>query len=358
MKISKEQLFKRQITLSEIGKEGQQKLQDTSVLVVGCGGLGSPIAVYLAASGIGKLHLVDFDTVDITNLHRQVFYALDDVDKPKAEVLSKFVKNRAPFTEVIYSNKPITKENVFNLISDYDIIVDGTDSLPTKYLLNDACVLKEKPLVYGSLYKFDGYVATFNLKQEDGNYSSNLRDAFPKMATDIPNCEEAGTLNAIVGQIATQQVNEILKLVTGIGKPLTNKLLIYNVLQNTQLKMKLQSKISKEEIQQIFETETYFDASCQVRNTDWLISSNELKQQINDVEIISVIANQEIKYPFRIDKNVPISTLENSNFHPEENRKYVVVCMKGNSSYTATKMLKAKFPQTSILSLIGGISNF
>ncbi|MFK8061406.1 MAG: ThiF family adenylyltransferase, partial [Polaribacter sp.] len=140
MKPTKNQLFKRQITLSEIGEVGQQKLQSASVLVVGCGGLGSPIAVYLAASGLGKIHLVDFDTVDITNLHRQVFYSLDDVNEPKAEVLSTFIKKRAPFTNVGFSNKPITKENVFELISDYDIIVDGTDSLPTKYLLNDACV--------------------------------------------------------------------------------------------------------------------------------------------------------------------------------------------------------------------------
>ena len=117
MKPTKNELFKRQLTLKEIGEVGQQKLQDASVLVVGCGGLGSPIAVYLAASGIGKIHLVDFDTVAISNLHRQVFYTLEDVDKPKAEVLTTFIKKRAPFTQVRFTNKPVTKENVFNLIS-------------------------------------------------------------------------------------------------------------------------------------------------------------------------------------------------------------------------------------------------
>jgi adenylyltransferase/sulfurtransferase len=226
MKPTKNQLFKRQITLSEIGEVGQQKLQNASVLVVGCGGLGSPIAVYLASSGIGKIHLIDFDTVDVSNLHRQVLYTLDDVGQSKAAVLSEFIKKRAPFTEVSFTNKPITKENVFELIESVNIVVDGTDSLPIKYLLNDACVIKNKPLVYGSLYKFDGYVSAFNVLQEDGSYSSNLRDAFPKMATDIPNCEEAGTLNSIVGMIATQQVNEVLKIITGIGKPLTNELLL------------------------------------------------------------------------------------------------------------------------------------
>ena len=358
MKPTKEQLFKRQNTLTEIGEDGQQKLQNASVLVVGCGGLGSPIAVHLASSGVGKIHLVDFDTVDITNLHRQVYYSLDDVGKSKAKTLSEFIKKRAPYTDVSFSDFPITKENVFDLISNYDIIVDGTDSLPTKYLLNDACVIKDKPLVYGSLYKFDGYVATFNLKQTDGSFSTNLRDTFPTMATDIPNCEEAGTLNVIVSSIASLQVNEVLKLITGIGKPLSNKLLIYNVLQNSQLKMKLTSKVSKNEIQQIFDIENYFDASCELRNPDWLITSKELKEQIDNIEIISVIANQNIEYPFKIDKNIPLSELEKSSFIPVKDKKYILICMKGNSSYTATKLLRAKFPKSHFFSLIGGISTF
>ena len=278
MKPKKNQLFKRQITLSEIGEVGQQKLQNAAVLVVGCGGLGSPIAVFLASSGIGKIHLLDFDTVDITNLHRQVFYSLEDAGKPKAAVLSEFIKKRAPFTEVSFTNNPITKENVFELIENFDIVVDGTDSLPTKYLLNDACVIKNKPLVYGSLYKFDGYVSTFNVLQKDGSYSANLRDAFPEMATDIPNCEEAGTLNSIVGMIATQQVNEVLKLITEIGKPLTNELLIYNSLQNTQLKMKLKPTFFKEKITKLFKAQTYFDIACSSQNPDWQISPKDLKE--------------------------------------------------------------------------------
>jgi len=360
MKPTKNQLFKRQITLSEIGEAGQEKLQNASVLVVGCGGLGSPIAVHLAASGIRKLHLIDFDTIDVTNLHRQVFYSLDDVGKPKAEILAKFIEERAPFTEVSFSNKPITKENVFDLINNVDIVVDGTDSLPTKYLLNDACVIKNKPLVYGSLYKFDGYATTFNVLQEDGSLSANLRDAFPNMATDIPNCEEAGTLNAIVSLIATQQVNEVLKLVTGIGKPLMNELLIYNSLQNSQLKMKLQNVVSKKEIQNIFDTETYFDANCEIQNPAWLISSTELKNELTlraqsrRLEIISVTEN--LQTPFQIDATITISNLD--VLHIDASKKYVIVCQKGISSYKSTQLLKERYPAATILSLSGGISNF
>ena len=358
MKPTKNQLFKRQITLSEIGEIGQEKLQNASVLIVGCGGLGSPIAVQLAASGIGKIHLVDFDTIDVTNLHRQVFYSLDDVGKSKSKVLSEFIKKRAPFTETTFTNSPITKKNVFDLIENVDIVIDGTDSLPTKYLLNDACVIKNKPLIYGSLYKFDGYVSTFNVMKNDGKYSANLRDAFPKMATDIPNCEESGTLNSIVNLIASQQVNEVLKLITGIGKLLTNELLIYNSLNNSQIKMKLQSKVFKAEIESIFKNETYFDASCEIQNPDWLISSSELKLKIGDanLEIISVLEN--LKAPFKVDKEIPIQQLNTDAFHPQENKKYVLVCQKGMTSYTATKILKERFPNANILSLADGINDY
>lgn len=358
MKPTKNQLFKRQITLSEIGEEGQQKLQNASVLVVGCGGLGSPIAVYLASSGLGKIHLVDFDIIEETNLHRQVFYALDDVGKPKAEVLSNFIKKRAPFTEVTFTNKPITKDNVFELISGVDIVVDGTDSLPTKYLLNDACVIKNKPLVYGSLYKFDGYVATFNVLQKEGNYSTNLRDAFPEMATDIPNCSATGTLNAIVGMIATAQVNEVLKLITGLGKPIINELLIYNALQNTQLKMKLKSVFTKEKIVKLFKVQTYFDLACSSQNPDWQISPKALKEKIGEqnLELIAVLPN--LKLPFKVDKTIPIQQFDATKIEVDYAKTYVMVCQRGFNSYKATEKMKKVYPELNVLNLTGGISSY
>ena len=356
MKPTKNQLFKRQITLSEIGEAGQQKLQNAKVLVVGCGGLGSPIAVFLASSGVGNIHLVDFDTVDITNLHRQVFYSLEDIGKPKAAVLSEFIKKRAPFTEVNFTNNPITKDNVFELISDVDIIVDGTDSLPTKYLLNDACVIKDKSLVYGSLYKFDGYVSVFNMKQKDGSYSSNLRDAFPKMATDIPNCSSTGTLNSIVGMIATQQVNEVLKLITGIGKSLTNELLIYNSLQNTQLKMKLKPTVLKEQISKIFKAQTYFDLACSTQNSEWQISPKDLKEKLGNTNLEIIAVLPDLKLPFKVDKTIPIQEFNVDEIQIDESKTYVMVCQRGFNSYKATTKLKAKYPNVEVLNLTGGIS--
>ncbi len=356
--INQSEIFKRQITMSEIGNEGQQKLQESKVLVVGCGGLGSPIAVYLASSGIGKIHLVDYDRVELTNLHRQVFYTLEDINEYKSEVLAKFIQQRAPYTNVSFSTEPITKENAISLISSHDIIIDGTDSLPTKYLINDVCVLEQKPLVYGSLYKFDGYVSTFNLLQEDGTYSSNLRDAFPKITKEIPNCEEAGTLNAIVGMIATTQVNEVLKILTGVGKPLMNELLIYNALQNTQLKIKISSQMTKATIALLFKTETYFDAACGTQNPDWQISSKELQNKLGDsrLEIIAVLPNLEI--PFKVQHTIPIQDFDVNVIKVDFSKTYVMVCQKGYNSYKVTKQLREKYPTLNVFNLTGGISNY
>jgi adenylyltransferase/sulfurtransferase len=360
MQFDSHQFFKRQTTLKEVGESGQQKLQNTKVLVVGCGGLGSPIAVYLAMSGIGNIHLVDFDKVDVTNLHRQVFYSLEDIGKPKAAALADFIKRRNPFTEISFTTKPVTKSNVLQLIANADIIVDGTDSLPTKYLLNDTCVMQNKPLVYGSLYKFDGYVATFNAKQKDESYSGNLRDAFPTMATDIPNCEEAGTLNAIIGIIATMQVNEVLKLALNIGNPLINQIQIVNALQNSSLKMKLKSTFSKERIAKIFNKEDYFDIGCQVTDEELTISPLALQkliiEQKNTLEIIAVLPNLDL--PFSVQKTIPINTFDAEQIDIDYTKTYVMVCQRGKNSLLATQKFKAVYPNATVLSLDGGIFEY
>lgn len=359
MNVTKATYFQRQTTLSEIGEKGQELLQKAKVLVIGCGGLGSPIAIYLATSGIGELHLVDFDTVSISNLHRQVFFKIEDVQQPKVEVLANEIKKRAPFTKVTYTNKAINKNSILALISNFDVVVDGTDNLPIKYLINDACVLAEKPLVYGSLYKFDGYVATFNVLNSDDDYTCNLRDAFPKIATNIPNCEEAGTLNPIVGIIALLQVNEVIKLITETGKLLVNQLLIYNALENTQLKIKL--KKNKALIfKDIFKNTIYIDAHCTTQDSALLISASELKKRIQDekIEIVSVIDNLDTPIPFEVHQKIPYKTFNAENFIPDFKKYYVIVCNKGITSYDVTQKLKEKYPSLSVFSLFKGIEKY
>ena len=365
MKITKEQLYKRQTTLSEIGEKGQQKLLQTNVVVVGCGGLGSAVAVYLAASGIGTINLVDFDVVDISNLHRQVFYTTADVGKPKGEILAKHINSISPFVKISHSNKAVTKENVFKFIASADFILDCTDSLPVKYLLNDACVLKDKPLIYGSLYKFDGYVSSFNVKKSDSSNSSNLRDAFPELSKEaIPNCSEIGTLNTIVGIIALMQANEVLKLVTGIGNPLVDKLLIYNTLDNSQYTMQLKNSFSKVKIQKIFEGETYFDSNCEVQDESLLISAKALRQKLSygeasqKLHIISVDEDIRVKDLFFVHQKIPLSKLNPKQHKFIPDNEYVLVCQKGISSYVATQRIKAIHPHLNVLSLKNGIINY
>jgi len=365
MKISKEQLYKRQTTLQEIGEKGQQKLLNTSVVVIGCGGLGSASAVYLAASGVGTIHLIDYDVVAVSNLHRQIFYTVNDISKPKVEVLANHIKEISPFLTIISTNKAISKDNVFECIDKADYVLDCTDSLPVKYLLNDACVLKEKPLIYGSLYKFDGYVSSFNIKLSNGAYTSNLRDAFPEISKEaIPNCSEIGTLNTIVGIIAMLQANEVLKLVTGVGKPLTNQLLIYNSLENSQYKMQLKSVFTREKIQELFRSESYYDATCEVQNEALLISAKALRQKLlfgeasQKLYIISVIEDMTVKHPFQVRQKIPLSKLEVTQEKFDMDYEYVLVCQKGISSYVALQQIKAIHPKLNVLSLKNGITNY
>ncbi len=369
MNFTREQFYRRQTIIEEFGKAGQQKLQNAKILIVGCGGLGNPAAVYLAASGIGNVHLVDFDTIDITNLHRQVFFKANEVGKSKSKSLAKHIEQIAPLVKVTYSQEPISKLNVFKTIENFDIIVDCTDSLAIKYLLNDVCVLKDKPLVYGSLYKFDGYVASFNVLDKSGNRTANLRDAFPEIPTNnIPNCSEVGTLNPVVGIIGTMQANEVIKIITGIGKPLVNQILIFNSLDNSQFQMRLKSKLTKTQIAEIIAKSDYLDPNCEIQEPDLVIEKEKLKQKINtkNITLISVIEDVNHPIPFVVDFKIPltrfsewIQSKEHQDFiaqHP--NNEIVILCKKGISSYTATKIWKDTYKNAAVFSLKNGIDAY
>jgi adenylyltransferase/sulfurtransferase len=361
-KITKQQLYQRQIILEEFGDDAQDKFQNTKVIIIGCGGLGNIVAVYLAASGIGRIHLVDFDLVDVSNLHRQVFFKVKDIGKSKSKVLKRHISKITPFVQISSSKTAISKSNVMEAINDYDIVIDCTDSLPIKYLINDACVLQDKILVYGSLYKFDGYVATFNAEENDGLRSSNLRDAFPEIPENsIPNCSEAGTLNTIVGIIGLMQANEVLKIVANKGTFIMNKLLIYNSLDNIQYNMKLKNTFTKEKIQTIFDNENYTDVNCELQDEELLISAAELKDKIvngENLRLISVIENRDAKLPFKVDLKIPLSSFEIEKLELKKNREYVIICNQGVSSYIVVKRIKKAYPNLKVLNLKNGIIGY
>ncbi|MBF4493907.1 HesA/MoeB/ThiF family protein [Flavobacterium sp. MR2016-29] len=225
MSIIKEFLrYNRQTILPEIGDEGQEKLKKARVLVIGAGGLGCPILQYIATAGVGFIGIIDFDTIEIHNLHRQILYTENEIGREKAIVAQEVVSKLNPLIEVKSINEKLTIENASQIIKQYDIIVDGSDNFATRYLVNDTCVQLNKPLIYGSILKFEGQVAVFNHKG-----SKNLRDLFPEMPDpkDVPNCNLNGVLGTLPGIIGTMMAHETLKLILELPT-LNNELVLFN----------------------------------------------------------------------------------------------------------------------------------
>jgi len=365
MSLRPKDLYQRQTSLAELGVVGQAKITNARVVIIGCGGLGGAAAVYLAGSGIGHLHLIDFDQVDASNLPRQVYFTPKDIGKNKAKTLAQYLRTMNPFITVSHSKERIDKENILGELDQGAYIVDCTDHLYTKYLINDACVLKSKPLIYGSLYKFTGYVATFNALV-NGKITGNLRDAFPEFPKEhIPNCAEIGTLNTIVGLIGIQQANEVLKLVTGLGAPLINQLLIYNSLTNQQHKIKYHPISTRQQIKERFESSTYRDEPPLAQNAAWTISAAQLKEALKNnrkVQIISVIEDISTSLPFEVSAVIPLSKFDELvqfiEDEMDQKQPIFIVCQRGISSYQATSKLKKINPALSVFSLTNGINTY
>ena len=224
--------YSRHIILPEVGGSGQQKMLEARVLLLGAGGLGSPAAYYLAAAGIGNLGIVDFDRVDLSNLQRQIIHSTERIGMLKTESAKKTIQALNPDVNVTLYNEKMDSSNIMNLIEGYDYIVDGSDNFPTRYLVNDACIMKNKTLIHGSIYRFEGQVTVF--KPGDGPCYRCLYPEPPPPGM-VPNCQEGGVLGVLAGVIGNLQVVEVLKLVLGIGKPLVGKLLIYDAL-NTEFR--------------------------------------------------------------------------------------------------------------------------
>jgi molybdopterin/thiamine biosynthesis adenylyltransferase len=218
--------YNRQMMLPEIGDIGQEKIKQAKVLVIGAGGLGCPILQYLATAGVGTVGIVDFDIIEIHNLHRQILYTEDSVGQTKTQTAKTVVKKLNPLITVMPFEERITLENASKIIQQFDIVVDGSDNFGTRYLVNDTCVSLNKTLVYGSILKFEGQMAIFN-----HNGSKNLRDLFPEMPNpkDVPNCNLNGVLGTLPGIIGTMMAHETLKLILNLPT-LNNELILYNTL--------------------------------------------------------------------------------------------------------------------------------
>lgn len=238
MSFNEEQIYRysRHILLPEVGGKGQQKLLDSRVLILGAGGLGSPSALYLAAAGIGTMGIVDFDTVDMSNLQRQILHDASTVGQPKTSSAKKRIEGINPDVNAVEINEKLTSQNIMEILNGYDIVVDGCDNFPTRYLVNDACVMTKKINVHGSILRFDGQVTVF--KGPDGPCYRCIYPEPPPPGL-VPSCQEAGVLGVLPGVVGTLQAVEVIKQILGIGNPLVGKLLLYNALDTEFRTVKL-----------------------------------------------------------------------------------------------------------------------
>lgn len=306
--------YSRHLIMPEVGIEGQKKLKAASVLLIGTGGLGSPLALYLAAAGIGRIGLVDYDVVDETNLQRQVIHGQSSVGVLKIDSAEAKMKDINPYLQVDKYNVPLTSENAIELFTPYDVIIDGTDNFPTRYLVNDACVKLGKPNVYGSIFRFEGQLSVFYAKE-----GPCYRCMFPTPPPPglVPSCAEGGVLGILPGTIGTMQATEALKLILGIGEPMIGKMLLYDALEMSFTKLKVRKdpncpvcSIPHEQVQ-LIDYEMFCGMPAHDRS-DYKASTNGAEKK----ETVSEISVKELKA--RVDSGEKLVVLDVRDPHEWE----------------------------------------
>ncbi len=355
--------YNRHIILEEVGMEGQLKLKTARVLVIGAGGLGCPILQYLTAAGVGTIGIIDFDTVDLSNLQRQILFTTEDVGQNKAACAARRLKQLNEGVVFQVYPERLTTANALDLFAAYDLIIDGTDNFSTRYLVNDAAVLSEKPLVYGSIYKFQGQVSVFNYK--NGPTYRCLFPVPPKAGT-IKNCSEIGVIGVLPGIIGTQQANEAIKIILEIGKPLSGQLLIYDALKASYMSVGIQR--SNEEVQKTIDLKEHFvehdyDLFCGVvtKLEKHEVAEAEFKVMLNNEAIRIIDLREEWEDPQLEGSNVEriiMSELQSKIERFKTDKTVVLVCQTGARSSNVRQLLKQTHQLTDIKELKGGIQNY
>ena len=353
--------YARHIAIPEFGIEGQQKLKAAKVLVIGAGGLGSPVLLYLAAAGVGTIGIVDFDVVEDTNLQRQVLYTVEDIGQSKAVTAKKKLLALNPHITINVYNTPFTKDNALDIIKDYDIVADGTDNFPTRYLTNDACVLTGKVNVYASIFRFEGQVSVFNYLDKNGERGPNYRDLFPQPPPPgmVPSCAEGGVLGVLPGIIGSLQANEVIKIITGVGEPLAGRLFLFDAASFTTRTLKVKKKPNTN-ITELINYEQFCGIVPQEKKLDMVkeITVQELKkwqEEKKDFQLVDVrkpyewdIANLEAEL-------IVLDTLPQQVEKIKKDVPVVVHCRSGARSANAIRFLQEQHGYTNLYNLKGGI---
>lgn len=353
--------YSRHMLLPEFGLSGQQKLKAARVLVIGAGGLGAPLLLYLAAAGVGTLGIVEFDRIEESNLQRQVLFTTADLGKLKAEVTAERLKALNPHCQVKVHATRLETSNALTLLQEYEVVADATDNFLSRYLINDACVLAAKPLVYGSIYRFEGQVSVFNALQADGSRSPHYRDVFPVPGA-APNCAESGVIGTLPGIIGTWQANEVIKLITGLGTPLTGKLLLFDALSNETRIIKYRHR---PETAPVLALSPEQDLTCNITQPNNFpekimkeVTVQELKALIDsnaDFQLIDVREPHEYQIANIGGELIPLGQVEAQVDKFSRDKQVIVHCRSGARSGNAIAFLQQKYGFDNLYNLKGGI---
>jgi sulfur-carrier protein adenylyltransferase/sulfurtransferase len=336
--------YSRHLKLEGFGEEAQLKLSSAKVLVVGAGGLGCPALLYLAAAGIGTLGIADDDLVSESNLQRQILFSSGDIDEAKVDAAAKKIKEQNPFITIETYNERITKQNALSLLADYDVILDGSDNFATKYLLNDACVILGKPLVFAAVHKFLAQVSVFNYK---GGPTYRCLFPEPPGEGEMPACGEVGVLGVLPGMAGTWQAAETIKIITGIGEPLSGKLLSFDLLTNDVTSFNFEVCEENKEIKQLGD----YTISC--KNDTITYENLKRIQQDSDVQLIDVREKSEFEEINLNGINIPMSELEKRISELNPDLITIVHCKSGVRSKQAISIIKEYYPAIEIYDLVG-----
>ena len=340
--------YKRQIILPELGIAGQQKLKNARVLMVGAGGLGCPVLQYLVAAGVGFIGVVDDDTVDETNLHRQILYSTEDIGKNKAQVAVEKLSVLNPHVKFSAYPVRLSMQNADQLFRAYDLVIDGSDNFPTRYLVNDTCAALNLPLVFGSLFKFEGQVSVFNY-HGGPDYRSIFPD--PPGIDEVPNCAEIGVIGVLPGIIGTYMANEAIKVICEMGEVLSGKLLCINALDGTSNIFKITNSSGSEQNRHSIQAGT-------INNTGDEITAEELihlqNNKAEEVYLVDVRENYEFEDHNLGGVNIPLYELQDRINELPEDMTIVFYCQTGQRSKMAVQLLKEIF-KAKVYSLKGGM---
>ncbi len=365
---SKEELarYNRHIIIPDFGMEAQRKLKEAKVLVIGSGGLGSPLLLYLAAAGVGTIGIVDYDVVDDSNLQRQVLFGVEEVGTPKVDAAKKRLQSLNPFITINTYNTRVTSANILDILKDYDVVADGTDNFPTRYLVNDAAVLSGKPNVYASIFQFEGQVSVFNYRDANGNLGPNYRDLYPTPPPPglVPNCAEAGVLGVLPGIIGSLQGLEVIKVITGVGDPLSGRFFTFDALtfetRTFTISRNPTNPLNGENptIKTLIDYEAFCGLKEKEEKTVKEISVKELydwQVRGEDFQLIDVREPHEYEIANIGAELIPLATVLSSSGKIQRDKKVVVHCKMGGRSAKAIKQLQEEFGDDNLYNLKGGI---